>query len=141
MGPRVLLVDDHQILREGLAAMLSVNWGYDICGQAGNGREAIQKAIQLQPDVVVLDLRMPVMGGSEAAREIRRISPRTKIVFLSMHDAQTAPGLARSVRADAWISKRCPTEELHRVITDVLEAPSMPARAKSVIKFGLFDPT
>jgi DNA-binding NarL/FixJ family response regulator len=142
MRPRLLLVDDHRILREGLAAMLNLGWGYNICGEAENGREAIQKANELQPDVVILDLRMPVMGGTEAAPQIRRVSPRTKIVFLSMHDSRTAVELARLAGADACVSKRCRSEELHQAIVRVLRSPSVRAEHTSnANKLGLLDPT
>jgi DNA-binding NarL/FixJ family response regulator len=92
--------------------------------------------------VVVLDLRMPVMGGTEAAREIRRLSPATKIVFLSMHDSETIVELARLAGADACLSKRCATEELHKTIAAVLKpARSSECRSKNAIRLGLLDPT
>jgi DNA-binding NarL/FixJ family response regulator len=126
--PRILIVDDHDLVRSGIASLLRNSW--DICGEAGNGREAIDKVLDLKPDVVLLDLSMPVMGGTEAAREIRRLSPTTKIVFLSMHDSETVMELARLAGADACLNKRCATEELNTAITAVLKVPPSPSFAK-----------
>ena len=124
MKPRILIVDDHPLVRQGIASLLQGSW--DICGEAGDGREAIGKVLELKPDLVLLDLRMPVMGGTAAARQIRRLSPSTKIVFLSMHDSETVVELARLAGADACLSKRCVTADLRKVIAAVLKAADKP---------------
>ena len=65
-----------------------MDWhGFQVCGEASDGREAIQRVIELKPDIVVLDINMPVMSGTQAASEIRRISPETKILFFTIHEA------------------------------------------------------
>ncbi len=125
MKPRILIVDDHPMVREGLAVLLRGPW--DICGEAGNGREAIARVVELKPDLVLLDLRMPIMGGTEAAKEIRRPSPSTKIIFLSMHDSETVFKLARFAGADACVSKHAPAADLRTAITAVLR-PAHPSR-------------
>jgi DNA-binding NarL/FixJ family response regulator len=118
---KILLVDDHEVVRAGLATLLQDSW--DICGEAANGLEAIDKVLALKPDVVVLDLSMPVMGGTAAARQIRLLSPATKIVLLSMHDTEAVVQLSRLVGADACVSKRSAATELRKAIAAVLREP------------------
>ena len=85
---RILIVDDHFAARTTIRSLL--DWhSFQVCGDAKDGQEAIEKVIELRPDVVILDINMPVMDGLTAAREIRRILPETKIVFLTIQD--TAP--------------------------------------------------
>jgi DNA-binding NarL/FixJ family response regulator len=88
-------------MRLGLRLLMErKNW--KVCGEATNGREAISKVQELAPDVIILDLTMPVMNGYEAVREIRLIAPAIKIVFFTMHDM---PVTARQVGADAFVTK------------------------------------
>ena len=81
---RVLLADDHAILRDGLRAVLE-DEGFEVVGEASDGQEAILLSEKLAPDIAVLDISMPVLNGIDAAREIRRTSPNTKIIVLTMH--------------------------------------------------------
>jgi YesN/AraC family two-component response regulator len=82
---RILIVDDHQAARTTLRELL--DWhSFQVCGDAQNGKEAIEKVIELKPEIVLMDINMPVMNGIAAATEIRRIAPSTKIVFLTVHD-------------------------------------------------------
>jgi DNA-binding NarL/FixJ family response regulator len=121
---RILVVDDHEIVRVGIVTLLKDSW--DVCGQAANGLEAIEKVRELQPDLVLMDLRMPIMGGTEAARTIRSMSPKTKIVLLSMYESETVVELARLMGVDACLSKRCAATELHKAITAVLSDTHKP---------------
>jgi DNA-binding NarL/FixJ family response regulator len=105
MKPRILIVDDHEIVRTSIGSLLASRWGYEICGDAGDGLEALEKVRQLKPDLVLLDLSMPVMGGTAVARKIRVWEPRTKIVFLSMHDSEMATELARLAGVEASLQK------------------------------------
>jgi YesN/AraC family two-component response regulator len=83
---RILIVDDHHVARITLRELL--DWhSFQVCGDAQDGKEAIEKVIELKPEIVLMDINMPVMDGMAAAGEIRRIAPRTKIVFLTVHDA------------------------------------------------------
>jgi two-component system response regulator NreC len=83
---RILIVDDHFAARTTIRSLL--DWhSFEVCGDTKDGKEAIDKVIELKPDIVILDINMPVMDGLTAAHEIRRISPATKIVFLTIHDA------------------------------------------------------
>jgi len=105
MPARVLLADDHPAVRKTLRALLS-EASVGICGEAENGRQAVDKARELQPDVVVLDLVMPEMNGLEAAYEIRQCAPCSKIILLSLHySSHEGSALATSLRADAFVHK------------------------------------
>src|SRR3954463_4176658 len=83
---RVLCVDDHPLVRKGIAAIISNEASLQLVGEAGNGREAVEKFKELHPDVVLMDLRMPEMDGIEATRQIRVLSPDAKIIALTSYD-------------------------------------------------------
>ncbi len=82
---RILLVDDHAVVRQGFRMILGAQPDMEIVGEAGNGREAISQAAELQPDVVVMDVAMPELNGIEATRRIAESSPRARVLALSMH--------------------------------------------------------
>ena len=89
MAPlRILVADDHQVVRTGLRTLLESKAGWQVCAEAANGREAVEKAGALQPDVAVLDIGMPLLNGVEATRQIRKVSPQTEILILTMHDSE-----------------------------------------------------
>jgi DNA-binding NarL/FixJ family response regulator len=85
---RILLADDHEIVRHGLRRLLETQPGWKICGEAGSGREALEKTLQLKPDIVILDHSMPELSGAEAARQILKSLPLAEIVILTMHDSE-----------------------------------------------------
>jgi PAS domain S-box-containing protein len=109
---RVLLVDDHKIVREGIQLMLAGEPDIEIVGQAGNGREAVELARRLRPDVVVMDVSMPVMSGDEATRRIRQDLPQTRVVALSMHDSAAVAERMRGAGAAAYLLKTAPADDL-----------------------------
>jgi len=84
MPIQVLVADDHQLVRQGLKALLERE-GFKVVGEAANGQEALQLVGSLHPEVAILDLAMPLLNGIDAAREIQRVSPRTKTILLTMH--------------------------------------------------------
>jgi DNA-binding NarL/FixJ family response regulator len=88
MPVRILVADDHQVVRTGLRALLESKSGWQVCAEAANEREAVEKAGQLKPDVAVLDIGMPLLNGVEATRQIRKLSPQTEILILTMHDSE-----------------------------------------------------
>src|SRR5438093_12776249 len=94
MRVRILIADDHQVVRTGLRALLESKSGWQICAEAANGREAVEKAGQLKPDVAVLDIGMPLLNGVEATRQIRNVSPHTEVLILTMHHSE---GLVQAV--------------------------------------------
>ncbi len=85
---RILLADDHEMVRKGLCATIQGHVGWEVCGEARTGREAVAKARELRPDVVVMDFAMPELNGMEATRQIRAAVPRTEILILSMHESE-----------------------------------------------------
>lgn len=86
MSHTILLVDDSTLIRHSLRSCIEQNSDWEICGEAENGKVAVEKVKQLHPDVVILDLHMPVMNGLEAARQINRLAPQTTMVMFTLHD-------------------------------------------------------
>src|SRR5580700_6698531 len=119
MPSRLLIVDDHEIVRFGIRALFSNDESVEVCGEAENGMEAIRLVTELSPDVVILDLTMPVMNGFETAERILALDPSVRIVFFSAHEI---PATARSVGADAFVSKSSPLEELTIAVSRVLQS-------------------
>ena len=87
MGLRVLVADDHEIVRKGLRALLEAEPGWEVAAEAANGRDAIEKAQQIKPDIAILDISMPLLNGLEAARQIVKTVSQTKVLVLTMHDS------------------------------------------------------
>jgi DNA-binding NarL/FixJ family response regulator len=85
---RILVADDHHVVRAGLRTLLETKSGWRVCAEAANGREAVEKARELKPDVAVLDIGMPLLNGIEATRQIRKVSPETEVLILTMHDSE-----------------------------------------------------
>jgi DNA-binding NarL/FixJ family response regulator len=102
---RILLADDHELIRKGLRAIIEGNKDWLICGEATNGQEAIERTLELQPDLIILDVTMPVLNGLQAARQIRERAPATKILMLSMHDSPQLANEAVRVGADGYLTK------------------------------------
>ncbi len=88
MPLRILVADDHHVVRTGLRTLLETERGWQVCAEAANGREAVEKAGELKPDVAVLDIGMPLLNGVEATRQIRKLSPKTEVLILTMHDSE-----------------------------------------------------
>lgn len=84
---RILIADDHEVVRKGLVALLQQQPDWQVCGEAADGREAVDKAQQLKPDVVILDIGMPSLNGLEATRQILKTNPNARILILTLHDS------------------------------------------------------
>jgi two-component system response regulator NreC len=112
---RILIADDHAIVREGLRQLLNSQRDMEVVGEAQDGREALEKAKSLRPDVAILDVAMPGLSGMEAVRLIKEAVPRTQIVVLSMHEKEAYVHQVFAAGALAYVLKASPS-------TDVLEA-------------------
>lgn len=88
MPLRILVADDHHVVRTGLRTLLETKSGWEVCAEAADGREAVEKAGELMPDVAILDIGMPLLNGVEATRQIRKMSPKTEVLILTMHDSE-----------------------------------------------------
>lgn len=119
MAIRVLLVDDHPVVREGFKRLLDVP-GLTVCGEASNGKEAVERVAGLRPDLVLMDLSMPEMGGIEATRETIRRCPETKVIVVSLHDSAHAAIQAKQAGAEAYVVKSRSAAELLETIHAVL---------------------
>ena len=119
--PRILIADDFETLRRGLRELL----GSAVCGEAENGQEAIQKVLELQPDLVILDWNMPVMNGFEAAKAIRSLAPQTKILVFSLHTEKTIKDQALAAGAHAFLHKTSKGDEILTVIGQLLASAAL----------------
>ncbi len=102
---RILLVDDHELVREGLRTVLAARADWEICGEAVTGRQAVQKARELQPDVAVMDFSLPELNGLDATRQIRREVPKAEILILTMHGSERLAHQALMAGARGFILK------------------------------------
>ena len=109
---RILIVDDHAPLREAVRQLLESRREFEVCGEAENGEQAVVKAAELKPRVVILDIVMPGMNGFEAARKIREVSPATQIVLLSSYKDQRMLEEAKNVGAVCYVPKTDAEREL-----------------------------
>ena len=87
---RILVADDHEIVRRGLIAMIKAHPDWEVCAEADNGRQAIEKAAQSKPDIAILDIGMPVLNGLEATRQIVRENPKVRVLILTITDTDQA---------------------------------------------------
>jgi DNA-binding NarL/FixJ family response regulator len=117
---RIVIAEDHTIIREGLRSLLSSNPNFEIVGEAEDGREAIRCVEKLKPDLILTDLSMPRMNGMEAIKEIRRISPVTKILVLTVHKAEEYILATFRAGADGYLLKDSTHTELVMAVKKVL---------------------
>lgn len=112
---RVAIVDDHPVVLEGLRGMLRMEPDIELCSEASSGEEALLKVVQATPDVVLMDIRMPGMGGIEATRKIKQLSPQIKVIILTVYSEQY---LAQAMEAGAqgYILKDIKREELVKAV-------------------------
>lgn len=124
-GIRVLIVDDHPVVREGIGSMLKKETDFRVVGEASNGLEALEKARELSPDVVLMDLRMPEMDGVEAISRIRAEKPDIKFIILTTYsdDEYIFKGIAAGARA--YLLKDAPRDELFKAIRMVSRGESL----------------
>jgi len=117
---RILIADDHDVVRQGVRAVLEAEPEWIVCGEAGSGREAVAKAVELQPDVVVLDISMPELNGLEATRQIRRAVP-AKILILTVHESEQVVTEVLGAGADGYVLKTEAGRQLVEAIRALLQ--------------------
>jgi len=113
---KILVVDDHKLVREGIANVLSAENDISVVGQAENGLEAISKTSALKPDVIVMDLNMPILNGYEAIRMLRKKKIKTKIIIISVNADEETKRTVLGAGAHAYFSKSSDIAELLRLI-------------------------
>jgi two-component system response regulator NreC len=117
---RIVIAEDHTILREGLRALISSQEDLEVVGEAGDGREAVRQVEDLMPDLILMDLSMPKMNGIEAIREIGRRIPETRILALTVHKTEEFILEVLQAGADGYIPKDASSNELMMAIRSVL---------------------
>ena len=120
----VLLAEDHQIVREGFRSLLEHEHDIEVVGEAANGRQAVQLTRKLRPAVVVMDIAMPVLNGMEAARQIRKDFPDTKVLFLSAHSDDAYVDQVAVLGATGFLLKQTSSENLATAIREVQKGKS-----------------
>lgn len=116
---RVLLADDHAIVRQGLCALLNSDGNFSMVGQARTGREAVEMANTLKPDVILMDIAMPVLNGLEATRQILAANPAAKVVILSAHSDDEYIQRTRSAGVVGFLEKQTSAEILTKALQEV----------------------
>jgi DNA-binding NarL/FixJ family response regulator len=118
---RILIADDHGLVRRGAREVLHSQPGWKVVGEAASGREAVQKAIELKPDVAVVDLGMPELDGIEAVRQIRDAVPKTKVLVLTMHESDQMVRRALDAGALGYLLKSDLTDCLPKAVKAIAE--------------------
>jgi DNA-binding NarL/FixJ family response regulator len=138
--PRVLLADDHQMLVDALKPILEPR--YEVVGAVSDGRELLKSAARLQPDVVVLDIAMPLLNGLDAARHLKATMPKAKLIFMTMNEDPDLVGEAFRAGASAFLLKQAAAFELTDAIERVLKGGSYvtPRASEGQAKISLRDP-
>src|SRR5206468_229929 len=112
MALRIFVADDHEVVRRGICALLTSHSGWEICGEAADGREAVEKVTHLKPDIVILDIGMPSLNGLEATRQILHHNPRQRILILSITESQQTIQEVLTAGARAYVSKSDAAKDL-----------------------------
>ena len=138
---KILIADDHNLIRDGLKTRLEMHEGWIICGEAATGTEAVKLARALNPNVVVLDVSMPEMNGIEAARQIRKACPKTEVLILTMQESE---GLVRDVLdagARGYLLKTDPWQMLIAAVEALAQhKPFFTGKVSEMILGGFLDP-
>lgn len=113
---RILIVDDHEAVRKGVRAILRSSPDLEVCGEAINGEDAVAKAQELKPDLIILDITMPVLDGFGAAKEIRNMSD-VPILFYSMNDGRAVMESAKAIGANGFVTKSEPAVVLLKAVS------------------------
>ncbi len=116
---RILLADDHTLFRQGVKNLLAAEADFEVAGEAANAGDAMTRAAELRPDLVLMDIGMPGFSSFEAARQIKKARPETKVLFLTMYDDEDYLVEGMDVGASGYVLKDCPAAQLLAAIRDV----------------------
>ena len=117
---RILIADDHEAIRKGVCAILTLHFDLEECIEASTGQDAIEKALKRTPDVIILDINMPVLGGFGAAKEIQRLLPQVPILFFTMHTGEQFMLEARKAGVQGFVAKDRAGDALVKAVETVL---------------------
>jgi DNA-binding NarL/FixJ family response regulator len=117
MNPlKVLVADDHDVVRKGLKMLIEEHPGWEVCGEARSGREAVEQCTALHPDVIIVDISMPDLNGLEATRQIRRACPRTEVLVITHHDSDEMAAEVMDAGARGYVLKSDSDTDLVRAV-------------------------
>ncbi|HEY7697984.1 MAG TPA: response regulator transcription factor [Vicinamibacteria bacterium] len=134
---RILLVDDHEIIRKGLRSVLEARKDWEIVGEATTGRDAVKKVEELKPDVVVMDISMPELNGLEAVRQIVKLSPRTEVLVLTMHESEDLVREVLEAGARGYLLKSDASRQLISAVEALrIHRPYLTSRVNEVVLTG-----
>ncbi|MCW5554657.1 MAG: response regulator transcription factor [Verrucomicrobiae bacterium] len=138
---RILLADDHEMVRHGLRALIEDQPGWQVCGEASTGRVAVAKAHELKPDIVVMDFTMPELNGMEATRQIRADLPRTQVLILTMHESEELVREMLNAGARGYVLK----SDAGNALVDALKAladqkPYFTSKISALVLQGYLNP-
>ena len=121
MPARILIADDHEIVREGIRMLISRSRPeWEICGEAANGKDAMEAIQRLKPDVVVLDITMPGMSGLEVSSQVTKLDLASRVLIFTMHESEMLPGEVRRTGAQGYVLKSQAARDLIRAIDALL---------------------
>jgi DNA-binding NarL/FixJ family response regulator len=138
---RIMLADDHELVRQGLRTLIEDQSGWQVCGEARTGREAVARARELKPDIVVMDFTMPELNGMEATRQIRAALPRTQVLILTMHESEELVREVLAAGARGYVLK----SDAGRALVDALNAladqkPYFTSKISALVLEGYLNP-
>ncbi|MDB6175771.1 MAG: DNA-binding response regulator [Chthoniobacteraceae bacterium] len=135
---RVLLADDHAMVRRGLRALVETLSGWSVCAEARTGREAVELAEKLHPDIVIMDMAMPVLNGLEATRQIKKVCPETEVLIFTGHETEALVHQVFEAGARSYISKTAGTESLQTALRALADHKSYFTTEVGEILFAKF---
>lgn len=120
MGFKILIVDDHEVVRQGIRTILRSRPQWEVCGEAINGKDAIEKAKTLDPDVIIMDITMPEMSGIEATREITKLNLRAAVLVFTMHESKNLASTVQDAGARGFVLKSHAARDLLEALESLL---------------------
>ncbi|HVM59527.1 MAG TPA: response regulator transcription factor [Verrucomicrobiae bacterium] len=139
---RILVADDHELMRRGICQLLHARRDWQVCAEAGNGRQAVELAAQHKPEIAILDIGMPELNGFEAARQIKKTSPRTEILIFTMHETDQLVRQVLSAGALGYVLKSDAARDLASAIESLAQhKPFFSAKVSQTVLEGYLNPS